>query len=98
MIKPTITPDDAVALLNDMLRLDSSATAIMIGVRQPVNDALAQHPDIQAHGTPEGVFLVGMLGVINGLFGASDGIPGWGAVTAVYDKDGNLDRFVRTAE
>ncbi len=96
MIKPTITPADAVTMLNEMLQLDPAATAIMIGVRQQVNDALAQHPTIQTHGTPEGVFLVGLLGVINGLFGIRE--DGFGAVMAVYDEHGALDRFECTVD
>ena len=94
MVKPSITPQDAVDLLNTMLRLDPSGTAVLIGVRQPVNEALALGTEIAIHGTPEGILMAGLLGVINGLFGMREDERG--CITAIYDSSGVLDRFELT--
>lgn len=96
MIKPSVTPDDAIALLNELLVLDPAGTAILIGSRQQVNDGVAIHPTIQVQAGPDGTFFLGLLGVLNGLFGILDDGTGRGPITAIYDEAGNLERFVRS--
>ncbi len=82
MIKGTLTIEEAVELLNEMARLDPKATERLISQRIACNEALAKHPTVQVH-DGKGGNSVGMLGVVNGMFGVDD--EGWGAVAAVYE-------------
>jgi len=93
-IKASITPDDAVDLLNNMLLRDPGATAILIGSRHQVNAAMDAHPTLITQETKEGVPTLGLLGVLNGLFGF-DEVHQRGVIVAVYDDNDRLDRFVR---
>lgn len=86
MIKETITVDDAIALLNSMVKADPKATEALVEQRIPCNEALAEHPTIQVVGgegpnPPK----VGLLGVINGMFGIDD--QGWGPIAAQFKGD-----------
>lgn len=90
MIKEEITKEDVVNLLNGMLSLDRDAFERLISYRVDCNQQLADHGTIQVgifNGSPK----VGIIGVINGLFGV-DG-EGYGAIVAYFDEAGNLGRF-----
>lgn len=99
MLKESVTVDDAIALLNEMLLCDIAATAALLANRVPCNQALADHDTIQVN-AQHGAFFVGMLGVINGLFGVSNN--GSGAIAYVFDNDGlggrQLVRFERATQ
>lgn len=84
-----VTPADAVAYLNQLLELDRPAVAALVANRVPCNEALADHPTCQV-GVQHGGFHVGLLGVLNGLFGTiGDGGPrdGWGWITAEFEDE-----------
>jgi len=95
-----VTVDDAIKLLNELLELDRPAVAALIANRVPCNEALADHETVQCSAQHNG-FHVGMLGVLNGLFGT---LPnGWGKITAVFEDSDDpaeygrkLIRFHRT--
>lgn len=99
--RESVTIDDTISLLNDALKLDPSALKALVEQRVPCNSALHNHSTIQTghispfdyplQGGPEGI---GLLGVINGLFGVDS--EGWRPVSAVFDDDGTLTRFQRT--
>ena len=100
-MKESISIDDAIKLLNEMLAADISATAALLANRVPCNQPLAEHPTIQVHKQHDATF-VGLLGVINGLFGVDDNDYGpIGYVFADDDDPSNdgkrLVRFVRVA-
>jgi hypothetical protein len=57
-----------VDLLNEIGRIDPEALALLIETRVPCSAKLAVHPTIQVINTREG-YSVGLLGVLNGLFG-----------------------------
>ncbi len=83
-IKESITVDDALEVLNRMLETDPQATReIFLFGRVPCNKALADDPTIQVKtyqvkkGEPK--LSVGVLGVLNGLFGIDEG--GWGPIS-----------------
>ncbi len=83
----TITVKEAVAVLNDMLKMDPIATKALMTNRVTCNDELANHPTIQVLWTkemerPE----VGALGIINGLFGVDKGDSGPIQVITEGDK------------
>lgn len=85
-----VTVSGALAMLNEMLRLDSEATEVLVRSRVPCNAELAGHPSIQVD-VVSNEARVGLLGVINGLFGAD--ARGMGPIAAVYDSDGRLRCF-----
>ena len=97
----SVTIDGAVKLLNEMLAADVGATAALIANRVPCNKALADHPTIQVHRQHDVTF-VGLLGVINGLFGV-DSDDEW-PIGYVFDNEADpsndgkrLVRFMRMA-
>lgn len=104
-IKNQITIEDALALLNEMNTLDAQATKDLVEKRVSCNEALADHPSIQTGKTMTDTIdqndkalvrghRVGLLGVLNGLFGAN--AEGWGPICAVFEDDGTLSHFKRT--
>lgn len=63
-----VSIDEAVTYLNDLIALDRQAMAALVANRVPCNRALADHPTAQV-AAQHGGFQIGMLGVLNGLFG-----------------------------
>jgi len=91
-----IVTDDVVALFNEAFALDPVAISTLVNYRVPCNDALANHQTIQCgtaenwrkrrpntHGLPDDAqgSVVGLLGLLNGIFGKPEGGP----ITATYD-------------
>lgn len=80
-----------VGIMNDAIRRDWKAIHNLIETRQPCNEQLVEHPSIIVVpvASPRGqVFLVGLLGVINGLL--DEGEP---AVEAAFDDNHELICF-----
>lgn len=84
MIRETITVDRALEVLNRALKADPEAIRELILHKIECNDELADDPEIQIGlydmGGP--TTTVGILGLLNGLFGEQEG---WGALCAVFD-------------
>jgi hypothetical protein len=95
MIREEVSIHDTIEYLNELLALDAKAMATMIGSRVQCNDALRDHHTalVLATGPAGSNARVGMLGLLNGLFGVRD--DGLGEISAVFDK-GKLVRFERT--
>lgn len=73
---------------------------VIINFRFACADGLLSHPTIQVEqAADDAPPTLGFLGILNGLIGAiPDGDRrGWGWVTAEFDDQLNLIRFVRTA-
>ena len=101
MIEDTVTVDQAIEFLNELVKLDRDAMQLLIDQRVRCSEALADHYAVQVHGTVQaGFWAVGFLGVLNGLFGTiNDGGSRtmWGKICAVYDEQsGILSGFQRT--
>ena len=92
MVKPAITVVDVITLLNEAVALDRPAMAALLANRVPCNVALADHPAIQVQ-AQHGGYHVGLLGIINGLFGTDD--DGKGPICSIF-ADGHLQGFKRT--
>jgi len=108
-----VSLDHCLFFLNELVKTDAEALHKLIETRVPCNRAMADHPTIQVQAagkdnqdvkdSTEEQWTVGLLGILNGLFGAyRDGGPkdGWGQVTAVFEAEGRgaLSCFRRTAD
>jgi hypothetical protein len=91
--------DQFIQTLNDLLDDDRVAIEALIEHRVFCSDGVTNHPTVQVSTESEGVHTVGLLGILNGLVGIIEDGPrkGWGFITAVYDDDGKLVKFQRTA-
>jgi hypothetical protein len=95
MTRQEVSIEDAIAYLNELLDLDAKAMGAMIGSGVPCNDALRDHPTalVLATGPTGSNARIGILGLLNGLFGVRD--DGLGEISAVFESD-KLVRFERT--
>lgn len=97
----SISLDHVLARLNEWTQMDTTAMEALIEKRTRCNDALADAPSIQALKCEEGEgFEVGVLGVLNGLFGSIEEgeKKGWGQIAAVFDDSGRLQEFRRSED
>jgi hypothetical protein len=92
MLKSSITAQDVCDLLNEMLFLDPKCTNALLSNRVECNSAVANHPHVQVQQfIDDKVPKVGIMGIINGLFGVrSDGM---GGLCFETDKAGSIVRF-----
>lgn len=95
-MKESITIQDAIDLLNDALKDDPKAIQQLVEARVECNHQLADHKTIQVanYHLEKDKFQVGLLGIINGMFGIDE--KGYGPVTAFIEDDGTIIRFERT--
>ena len=100
-----ITVNEAIDTLNRALEKDPDAMNALFSYYVPCNTELAKDPTIQvavnqkivcAHGVMGQAepLTLGILGLINGLFGVDNDMYGY--ITAVFDDDNKLVRFEKT--
>jgi hypothetical protein len=106
--KVKITAQDVVRLLNEALVADQDAITNLVNARVACNEALGGHPTIQVGRFPVGGSWpepgspnintvgterrVGILGILNGLFGVKE--DGSGYIAALYDmSSGKITKF-----
>lgn len=82
--------DFAISVLNTALDADPVAINTLFSFRVPVNTQLSNHPSIRVRFNDT----LGILGLINGLFGTME--DGWGHISALVELDGKIVRFERT--
>ncbi len=89
-----VTVDQVVELLNAALALDDVAITNLLQTRVACNKKLAEHQTIQVGLQPhsEKEYEVGILGLINGMFGIDE--ESWGAIAAELDPAGHVHRFL----
>lgn len=92
MNREQVSIDEVIELLNELIALDKPAIAAVLANRVPCNEALAEHPTVQVSTQNDG-YHVGLLGIINGMFGVDE--RGSGFICYEFE-DGNLIRFKRT--
>ena len=73
MINRSLSPEDAVRILNELLELDRVAVSSLFSNRVNCNKALADHESVQVLTTGHPHHYVGILGLLNGLFGTKLG-------------------------
>ena len=79
--RSSVTIQEVVDYLNELMELDRVAVGALINNRVPCNQALAEHPTCQVR-AQDGGHVVGLLGILNGMFGV-DG-EGWGALAIAF--------------
>ena len=77
--------DYAILTLNDSIRSDHDAMLALVNSRVPVNKGLANHPTIQVGQDST----LGVMGLINGLFGIKDDGYGYIAMDCETDEPKN---------
>lgn len=85
MIKKTVLINDVIDLLNEMLRIDRKAITTLINNRVPCNEILVNHKTIQVDNSTD-IPQVGILGLLNGLFGIDDK-NGAGPIACYVDSE-----------
>ncbi len=91
-MREAVTPQRVVDLLNELIEIDREWMVAMFSHRPQCNQEVADHPEIQvAQYNPNvKVFNAGVLGLLNGLFGAfgEEGPnKGYGCLSMVIDSD-----------
>lgn len=87
--------DQAIESLNNMIETDRLAMHALVETRVPCQDMLS-HPTVRCVRTEDGKgWEVGLLGILNGLFGAVSS-SNLGAITAVFDDLDMIKYFRRT--
>lgn len=92
-IKQTVTIDEVITYLDELIALDKPAIVALLANRVPCNEALANHETVQVS-AQYGGWHVGLLGLINGLFGIDE--TNWGPICCEFDDTDDLIRFKRT--
>lgn len=91
-VEESITVDGVISLLNDVVRCDQQAISKLFFNRVQCNDSLAEHATIRVvAGSTR--YVVGALGLINGMFGVDDN--GQGAIAMIRDNE-NILSFRKT--
>ncbi len=97
MIKESVSVDEVIKLLNEALQLDQIAMSRLCANRVKCNEYFAKHKTIQVGIVAKSKpieYEVGLLGILNGLFGIRDD-DGWGAIVAVLEQNSEGDtRYV----
>lgn len=88
-----VSINDLIKVPKDALDHDRVAIQNLIESRVPCSDSFIEHPSIQVGHNHKGHVEIGMLGIINGLFGTED--KGSGPIGAEYNCDGKLCSFVK---
>src|SRR5574343_430828 len=93
MLRRGVTVQVLVDKLNEINALDPSVLPALIEYRVPCNRAMADHESVQVGETAHrDGFEVGMLGILNGIFGVGE--DGWGFIQAHVDQlSGLISRF-----
>lgn len=89
-VKDKIAIEETVDFLNDLLLADHFAISSLFSMRISCNEQLADHPTIQVGSIGKAYWVVGMIGILNGLFGTDEN--GIGRIIVDY-TDGRIDRF-----
>jgi hypothetical protein len=86
MIREQISLQEVIGFLNQLVLIDHDAIRLLIETRVMCNQALADHPTVQVQAREEMDGIpgeVGVLGVLNGMFGVDD--EGWGPIAACFE-------------
>lgn len=83
-LRNEVTIDQAIKLLNEALSADPKAISELISFRVACSKTLDSHPSIQC-GFRNNTTTIGLLGILNGLFGTYE--EGCGPISAIVESD-----------
>ena len=95
MIRDIVTRYEVIELLNELIEKDQVAIQTLFENRVVCNKVIAEHPTVQVSDLSGTEYLVGMIGVLNGLFGITKN--GSGGIVALYEED-KLVKFLPIEE
>jgi len=90
-----VKPQDVVDFLNRLLEVDRAAMNALFSVRVTCNTGMVGHPTVQVVSAGRiGPFthLVGVMGILNGLF-AIDDPDVWGVISMEVDNEHKIKGF-----
>lgn len=90
-MKESITIDEMIDYLNELIEKDSSIRHLL-DIRIHCNEETYNHPTVQV-GPHGNIYMVGFIGIINGMFGVYDN--GMGPIAVEMDN-GQIIKFSRT--
>lgn len=91
MIKKSITPKEVIKFLNEALKNDPIAISSLFQIRVYCNIKTAKHKSIQVVKTGKDSYIVGLIGLLNGMFGSDR--EGWGCL-AMDMKGTKIRKFL----
>jgi hypothetical protein len=94
-MKENISVKDVCELMNEMLEMDYSCTYNLVSIRVDCNEAILNHPTIQVQQIGKDSPKVGILGILNGLFGVND--DNMGSISMMIDN-GKIVTFLPTGD
>jgi hypothetical protein len=86
--------EEAINILNDILKTDKEAIKKLVEYRVPCNKELMLHKTVQVLCIDGGEPTVGLMGIINGIFGVHER-TGCGFIGIEIDEDGDVLQFVQ---
>lgn len=96
-IRESITVGQAIDFLNQLLHIDRNAINLLfLGHRVECNEELAKHQSVQVFKDENQnpiKYEVGILGIINGFFGADQ--EGTGQIAALFSQEQGIIAFSR---
>jgi hypothetical protein len=95
MLKQSITIDQVIEFLNELVQQDEKVCRAMYQMRIPCNRTLVDNSPIQCRN--EEFPTTSMLGILNGMFGQIESGPrkGWGPICVIPDEDNHIKGFNR---
>ena len=90
MLKKQVKPKEVVDYLNNLLKTDRFAVETLFNIRVLCNDRMAKHSTVQV-GKFFQRYFVGIIGIINGMFGADKN--GWGCISMDLYKSNKIKKF-----
>lgn len=91
MIRSSVSIEDVIEFLNGLIEADRDAAHNLVEKRVACTEELIKHPTVQVRQPKGEKPTVGLLGVLNGIFGIDE--DGWGPIVAYFDDEGTLERF-----
>lgn len=92
MLKKSVTPQDVCDLLNEYLKEDPQSCNSLFNHRVICNEKIAGHPTIQVQQYHKDEHpTIGLLGLLNGLFGIHE--SGMGAICILIGDDKKIESF-----
>jgi len=97
-MKQSITITEVINYLNELADIDREAIRNLVNARVRCTETLSVHPTAQVGivNATEGTYEIGMLGLLNGVFGVDE--QGYGPIMAMFSEEGALIGFRRMSD